>query len=160
MQIRPEQPDDSPEIYALVRDVFGQKQEANLVDGLRATSDLVISLVAEKEGQLVGHVAASRLKSPERALALAPVAVSVQEQRSGIGSLLIREALKQAEGLGYDVVFVLGEPAFYSRFGFSTTAAAPFPCSYAGPYFMALWLTDNRMAPSPVVYADAFNECE
>jgi putative acetyltransferase len=51
----------------------------------------------------------------------------------------------------------LGEPAYYARFGFSAAAALPFPCPYAGPYFMALSLTGGKAAPAPVIYAPAFD---
>jgi len=157
MHIRPEQPDDKPAVHALVAVVFGQTQEADLVDALRQTGELVVSLLAERDGHVIGHVGVSRLKSPGRALALAPVGVALHEQRRGIGSALVREALKHAARLGYAIVFVVGAPAYYSRFGFSSEAAAPFPCPYAGPNFMALWLSDDRMAPAPIVYADAFD---
>ncbi len=160
MKIREERSSDQPAIRALVTDAFGQAQEANLVDALRTTGDLKVSLVAEEDGKLCGHVALSRLTSPARALALAPVSVLTQEQGRGVGSRLIRDAIEQARQLGYEIVFVLGDPEYYSRFGFSPETAVPFPCPYAGPYFMALWLTDERRAPDTVVYASAFGDLE
>lgn len=110
MQTRTEQAHDRPAIHALVVDAFGRSPEAGLVDSLRDTGDLVISLVAEHQGRLIGHVALSRLKSPKRALALAPVAVAPQRQRRGVGSLLVREALAQARRGGWEIVFVVGDP--------------------------------------------------
>ncbi len=158
MLIRPEQTSDEAAINALVTAAFGQRQEADLVDALRASGDLSISLVAEDQGSLVGYVAFSRLKSPEEALAMAPVAVAPDRQRSGIGSAVIRMGLDRARELGCRTVFVLGEPTYYARFGFSTEDGSRFPSPYAGPYFMALTLSDALQTPAEVIYADAFSQ--
>lgn len=160
MQVRMEQAGDEAAIHALVAGAFGRPDEAGLVDALRKAGDLVLSLVAEDKGQAIGQVALSRLKSPERALALAPLAVLPQRQGCGIGSLLVRGALDQARQGGWGLVFVMGDPDYYSRFGFSPETATPFPCAYAGPYFMALCLTDVRSVPEPVVYADPFDDLD
>jgi putative acetyltransferase len=83
--------------------------------------------------------------------------VLTSQQGGGIGSALIRAALERAKALG-SIVFVVGAPDYYKRFGFSTEAAAPFPCPYAGSHFMALPLTGAPPPPSPVVYAPAFEQ--
>lgn len=158
MIIRTETPADHAAIRAIVVDAFGGEQEADLVDGLRRDGALTVSLVAEVDGRIVGHVALSRLKSPPRALALAPVAVVTDRQRQGVGSALVREAIKRATAAeDADVIFVLGEPAYYSRFGFAPETALPFPSPYAGSYFMALKLTARDVTVEPVIYADAFD---
>ena len=76
----------------------------------------------------------------------------------GTGIDSCRAALAIAGTLGEEVVFVLGEPAYYTRFGFSAEAAAPFASPYAGPYFMALWLRPPPAAPASgsAAYAPAF----
>ena len=160
MRIRTERAGDRAAIHGLVEEAFGGPREAKLVDALRNGGALAVSLVAEDEGRLIGHVALSRLKSPSGALALAPVAVSPQRQRRGVGSLLVREALGRARRGDWEIVFVVGDPAYYSRFGFSAEAAAPFPCLYAGRFFMALWLAEPGGAPEPVIYAEPFNDLE
>lgn len=160
MRIRPETTDDHEAIHRVVIEAFGRRHEADLVDALRMGGDLTVSLVAAEAGEICGHVALSRLKSPERTLALAPVAVAPRVQRYGTGSALVREALKSARQLGYDLVFVVGEPRFYERFGFSADIASRFPCRFAGPYFMALPLSSLRADPAPVIYADAFADLE
>ncbi|MDP6429298.1 MAG: N-acetyltransferase [Rhodospirillales bacterium] len=160
MEIRTEIPDDFEAIRSVIAEAFGQDHEPKLVDDLRDAGDLVISLVAELDGKIFGHVALSRLQSPPEALALAPVAVSSSKQTQGIGSALICDALQYARELGSVIIFVLGEPSYYTRFGFSADTAKPFPCSYAGPYFMALWLGEARLAPCQVNYASAFDELE
>ena len=157
MIIRAETPADHAAIRAVVIDAFGGEQEAELVDGLRRDGALSVSLVAEVDGHLVGHVALSPLKSPPHAFALAPVAITSIRQRQGIGSALIREAIEIAAEEGADMIFVLGEPAYYQRFGFAPETAAPFPSPYAGPYFMALKLTSRDVPIEPVIYADAFD---
>ena len=120
MEIRTETPDDFEAIRSVIAEAFGQDYEAKLVDDLRNAGDLVISLVAELDGKICGHVALSRLQSPPDALALAPVSVSSSKQTQGIGSALIYDALRRARELGSVIVFVLGEPSYYTRFGFSS----------------------------------------
>ena len=154
--LREERPEDTREIRALVTAAFGQPEEADLVEALRTANDLTLSLVAEEGGKIIGHIALSRLKSPANSVALAPVSVAPDRQGGGIGGALIREAIARANAAGETLVFVLGDPAYYSRFGFSTATAAPFECVYAGAYFMALELGEKKTATAPVIYADAF----
>ena len=156
MNIRHDRAEDIDAIRRLLIAAFGVPAEAKLVDGLREDGDLALALVAEDAGDVVGYVAFSPLKSPARALALAPVAVSPSRQRQGIGSALIQEALRRARDLGCDIIFVVGEPAYYSRFGFAAEAALDFDSAYAGPYFMALCLSETPVEPAPVVYSDRF----
>jgi putative acetyltransferase len=156
MIIREENPADVAAVREIVVDAFGKHQEAELIDMLRRDGDLVISLVAVDEARILGHLALSRLKSPLRALALAPLAVSKDVQRRGIGSMLVPKAIELARERDFNVVFVVGEPEYYARFGFSAESATPFPCPYAGPCFMALALTSAVTPTTPIVYAEAF----
>ncbi len=158
MQVREEQPSDLPAIHAVNEDAFGRRQEAKLVDDLRSAGDLAISLVAEQADQIIAHIALSRLKSPTGALALAPLAVSTARRRLGIGALLVSQSLRRARQRGWESVFVLGDPGYYSRFGFSAKAAARFPCRYAGPYFMALFLSDTPTTSERVIYPAPFDD--
>lgn len=156
MIVREEEQQDVSEIHRVVAEAFGREEEARLVDDLRASGDLAISLVAEAYNRIVGHVALSHLRSPPRSLALAPVCVRPAEQDKGIGSALVQAAISRARERGYLMIFLLGDPTFYGQFGFSREAAAGFSSPSAGPYFMALHLDDNRPKPSEVIYADAF----
>ncbi len=72
--------------------------------------------------------------------------------------MLTREALDQARAMGFKMIFVLGDPDYYSRFGFSADSAADFPCDYSGPHFMALQLTESRVEVARVEYAQAFSQ--
>jgi putative acetyltransferase len=92
------------------------------------------------------------------ALGLGPVAILPGAQSQGVGSALIETALKQAAANGEELVFVLGDPAYYGRFGFSAKSAAPFASPYAGPHLMALRLRDDEPLPRSgrADYARAF----
>ncbi len=146
MQIRDETPTDAPAIRRVVEAAFGQADEADLVDALRTSGDVVISLVAEDGNQIVGHILLSRLQAPDRCLALAPVSVTPSRQNQGTGTRLIEQGLAQAKRDGWRAVFVLGEPAYYERFGFSTAAADKFETAYPRAYFMALELAPGALA--------------
>jgi putative acetyltransferase len=147
-------------IRGVIVNAFGRNDEARLVDDLRTDSDLAISIVAEEAGEVCGHVALSHLKSPEGALALAPVSVLKAKQHQGIGSALVRRAVQRARECGYQIIFVLGEPRYYTRFGFTAEEAASFKSRYAGPNLMALNLTGYRIKSAAVLYSYAFDILE
>ncbi len=138
MVIRDEGLADAPAIRAVVEAAFGRSLEADLIDRLRADGDAAISLVADGGGEVVGHVLLSGMAAPFRALALAPVSVAPHRQRSGVGTRLIRAGLDRAGEGAWRGVFVLGDPAYYRRFGFDPAAARGFASAYAGPHLMAL----------------------
>lgn len=141
MIVRSERTADREVIDRVVARAFGREDEARLVDRLRADGDVMLSLVAEDDhGGVVGHVLLSRLSAPFRALALAPVSVSPERQNAGVGSALVRQALAEAAAAGWEAVFVLGEPAYYGRFGFTALLAAGFESPFAGEHFMAIAL--------------------
>jgi putative acetyltransferase len=112
---------------------------------------------------IVGHVLLGRMRVSAdgralRALGLAPVGVLPGFQGGGIGGALIEAALGVARATGEEIVFLLGEPDYYDRFGFSAAAAAPFASPYAGPYLMALALRPGFEPPvaGEAAYARAF----
>jgi putative acetyltransferase len=155
--VRDEQPADRAVIREIVQAAFGQAAEADLVDRLREDGDAVVSLVAVEDEAILGHVLLSRMQAPFRALGLAPVSVRPDRQRSGVGSGLVREALTRTRDEGWDAVFVLGDPAFYRRFGFDPEAAQGFGSPFAGPHLMALPLKGRLpVATGRVDYAPAF----
>lgn len=140
VRIRPEAARDRQGVYALVCAAFGGTEEALLVQALHDARDAEIALVAEAAAGLVGHILFSRLDAPFPALALAPLAVAPGAQGQGVGSALIREGLQRAARAGWRAVFVLGDPAYYQRFGFDSGLAAGFASPYAGEHFMAIAL--------------------
>jgi putative acetyltransferase len=145
MIIRSEAPDDVAAIRIVEETAFGQSAEAQLVDDLRAAGDSVFSLVAVDDDTVVGHALFSRMKAPFPALALGPVAVLHKYQRTGTGSRLIRQGIARSEATGWQGIFVLGDPAFYRRFGFDVGKASGFVSPYAGPHLMALPLGGNEL---------------
>lgn len=157
-----EAPSDLDAIRAVHIAAFGGNAEAELVDALRAAGDLLMSLVARAD-KLVGHIAFSPLALPEtpsvKTCALAPLGVLPDHQGQGIGSALVEDGLQRLADEGMDLVIVLGDPEYYSGFGFSTEAAADLRTPYDGPYLQALALTDKGTeARGPVSYARAFAE--
>lgn len=157
--IRRASSEDAAEIRKLHLAAFPSAVEADLVEQLLADGDAEISLVALEEGSIAGHVLLSKMRTPFRALGLAPVAVAEQHRRKGIAASLINEAIALARDDGWQAIFVLGEPAYYRRFGFSVEKAALYDSPYAGPYFMMLELTDKALMPASgrVDYAKAFD---
>lgn len=132
-------------IAAVTRASFQGSDEVELIHRLRDAGLVVLSLVALKEDDIVGHILFSRLHvsvdSREiHAVSLAPMSVSPKLQGKGIGSALIREALQRLPKLGCEAVIVLGHPGYYPRFGFSAALAAKFESPYPREAFMALEL--------------------
>jgi len=127
MQIRPERPEDHAAVAALHERAFGQPAEARLVEALRAAGAATVSLVAEREGRVVGHVLFSPVTVRDGArewgaIGLGPVAALPEQQRSGIGSALVRAGLARCRALRHGVVLVLGHATYYPRFGFRPAA--------------------------------------
>ena len=156
MIIRSAEPRDHHEVRALLLSAFPSPAEANLVKQLRSDGDVAIELVAERHNRIVGHLLFSRMTAPFRALALAPVAVLPDQQGQGVGSRLIEAGHERARREGWEAIFVLGEPAYYSRLGYSVTAAASFSSPYAGTYFMMLPLSEGLPQQGEVAHARAF----
>lgn len=166
LHIRPAHDGDRAALSDVHRTAFGQPLEAQLVEALANGRHDRISLVAEVEGQIVGHVLLTELRldapplppsSPAvRALALAPLAVLPAHQRQGVGSALVRAALDEARRQVWRLVFVLGEPEFYGRFGFTAERAAPFQCVYACAAFMAIALHADAAPSGALKYAPPF----
>ncbi len=121
MLVRSELPGDRVDVRAVHTAAFGRSAEADLVDSLRATEGWLpaLSLVAEQDGGVVGHVLFSDVVLAGRpVLSLAPLGVLPDHQRTGVGSALVRTGLAIAERTDRGLVVVLGNPAYYARFGF------------------------------------------
>ena len=156
MKIRGETASDRDAIRGLHLCSFPTADEADLVERLRENGDVVFSLVAEVADCLAGHVLFSRMVAPFPALGLAPVAVFPEWRGQGMAARLIESGLTAAVA-DWDAVFVLGEPAYYGRFGFAAAAAQGFQSPYAGPYFMVRALKSHLPAScGRVDYPKAF----
>ncbi|KRR30353.1 GNAT family N-acetyltransferase [Bradyrhizobium retamae] len=155
MIVRSETPGDIAAIRLVEEVAFGRSAEAQLVDDLRAAGDSVYSLVAVDDGTVVGHALFSRMKAPFPALALAPVAVLPEYRRTGFASRLIRQGITRSETAGWLGIFVLGDPAFYRRFGFDVGKASGFFSPYAGPHLMVLPLGKKELPTDTGIIAHA-----
>jgi putative acetyltransferase len=160
VNIRPERPEDAACVRALLDAAFGGDTESKVVEQLRADGDFVLSLVAENGKGIVGYAGFPRLvlRLDERNVpvsGLAPVGVSPPLQRRGIGGALIRDGLARLKDRAERLVFVLGDPAYYGRFGF--TVMEGFVSRYAGLYFQALMLAPDAPKAGRVSYPRAFD---
>ena len=165
VQIRAERPSDVDAIGAINEAAFGQSDEARLVEALRADGDVVLSLVAQRDASVVGHLLLSAAQivgasGEHDVLALAPMAVMPSEQRSGVGSLLVRAAIERATAADHRAVVVLGHPAFYPRFGFEPAGPHALRCPYEAPpeAFMVLGLRPDALGglEGTIRYSPAF----
>ena len=165
--VREEAPADHDAIREVNRLAFKQESEARLVDQLRADGNVVASLVAVRNDQIVGHIMFSKLPIETdggvlRGAALAPMAVRPELQRQGIGSALAKRGIELCQDRGYVVIVVLGDPAYYSRFGFSSERAKRLRGPYYGEALMALELTRGvlKNGTGGLNYPDAFSLVE
>lgn len=153
---------DRDELRTLLVGQFPTQAEAGLVERLRADGDMILALVARDASGIVGYVAFSQMRAPFVAVGLAPLAVRAGQRNQGIAAALIDAGLAELRALGVEAVFVLGDPAYYARFGFEADAAAGFDSPYAGPHFMVCKLTSSELPATtgPVEYAKAFAALE
>ncbi|WP_168388247.1 GNAT family N-acetyltransferase [Zobellella endophytica] len=159
---RTERPGDGDEIDEVVYAAFDRPAEADLVLALREQGAISVSQVAEYEGAVIGHLTMSPVLIDGEDLGwlgLAPVSVWPDCQRQGVGSGMIKEAINAANELDWAGIVVLGEPAFYRRFGFRPARELGLNCPYlgVGDAFMALAL--KQPAPQGLVtYHPAFDQ--
>lgn len=152
MLIRAEKESDRDAVYAVNDSAFETSAEARLVNALREQARPVVSLVAEEGAQVVGHILFSPVTlsgHPElKLMGLAPMAVSPEKQKQGIGSALIRAGLEQCRELGFVAVVVLGYPEYYPRFGFVPSSKFGIDSEYEVPddVFMVLELQPGSLS--------------
>jgi putative acetyltransferase len=139
-----------PRLAQLNVTAFGGSDEADLVETLRGDGHSLLSLVAEFEGGIVGHIMFSRMwiNTSTRflsAAALAPVSVLPEHQGKGIGTLLIQHGLKQLPGRDEMIVMVVGHPDYYPRFGISTARAKSLEHPFPVEAFMVMELRQGAL---------------
>lgn len=135
VNIRQERPDETQWVVELTERAFkslsfSKGKEGLLVSNLHKSNSFIpeLSLVAEVEGKVVGHILFSPLvidngQQQFHSLVLAPVSVLPEFQNKGIGSLLIRAGHQNAKELGYESVILVGHPEYYPRFGYRPCSA-------------------------------------
>jgi predicted N-acetyltransferase YhbS len=161
--IRREKPSDINAIDQVTKAAFASAAyssgtESFIIKALRANGQLTISLVAEEEGVVIGHVAISPVaisSGDEGWFGLGPVSVVPSRQGAGVGSGLIRAAIEGLKELHAAGCVVLGEPSYYGRFGFSANARLQYPHAPA-EYFQVQSFT-GQIPEGTVEYDDSFN---
>lgn len=149
IEIRSEEPGDIEAIRDVNRRAFGQDQEGNIVDALRANGGALLSLVATTQGRVVGHIMYSPLRvGSVHGAALGPMAVVPEEQGHGIGTKLVEVGNDHVARRGCPYIVVVGHPKFYPRFGFRPASTYGITCEWGvpGDVFMVLALDDTQMA--------------
>jgi len=169
INVRLETPGDYEAIRRVHDLAFGRSYEAQVADRLRASAAYVpeLSLVAELDGEIVGHVILSEAKIEGGshswpALVLGPIGVLPALQRQGIGSRLVNCGLERAAAMGYGAVILIGHPTYYPRFGFVPASRYGLKTAYnvADEVFMARLLRPDGLAAisGTVIFPDAFQE--
>lgn len=153
--VRPERESDDAEIAAVTRAAFASvdgagEAEVALIEALRSRGKAVVSLVATDDERVVGHVLFSEITvetdNPVRVLGLAPLGVYPDVQGRGLGSALVNRGLQECRSAGYDAVVVLGNPAYYGRFGFEKASRYGLTNRYgADEGFMVLALRSGAL---------------
>ena len=161
MNLREEQAGDIDSVREVELLAFGGTEEADLVDILRAHGKATLSLVAEEDGQIVGHVLFSPGRIGETPVeGMAPVAVRPERQGQGIGSALIRAGLAGLRRAGQKIVIVLGDPKYYMRFGFKDATPLGISCEFDAPpgCFMVQALVEGALegVQGTAYYAEEF----
>ena len=167
MVIRQETKSDHRAIRQLNDGAFGGTEESYLIDRLRTDALVLLSLVADDAGEIIGHIFFSRIRiepsDPKQpgmdAVALAPMCVSSVHQKKGIGGALIQTGLRMLKQRGEPIVFVLGHKSYYPKFGFAPELAAQFTSAYAGDNFFAIELQPGWAAgkAGKLQYPEAFS---
>lgn len=163
MNIRFEQPDDIEKIREVNLQAFETETEANLVEALRNADVELISLVAEENGEVIGHILFSPVILGDlKIMGLAPMAVLPDRQNKGVGTKLVKAGLQDCEKAGYEAVVVLGHAGYYPRFGFVPSVNFGIKSEYDVPpeVFMVKELREGALkgAAGTVKYHPAFNQ--
>lgn len=163
MIVRAAKPDDHPGIRVVTEAAFGQPGEADLIEALRADGNVIAEQIAHDGDSVIGHILFSRLSMSESGetpslAALAPMAVTPERQKQGVGVLLAAAGLADCKAAGIEAVIVLGHPDYYPRFGFSAAKARGLKAPFEGEAFMALELVDGALenARGELIYPAAF----
>ncbi len=163
LTIRKELTSDVADIKALTTAAFlnaphTSHTEQFIVDALRNSGNLTVSLVAEVNGQIVGHVAVSPVAISDGSqgwYGLGPISVAPEHQGIGIGSQLVKQALATLREFGASGCVLVGEPTYYNRFGFKAQPNLVLP-DVPPEYFQAI--SFGAQIPSGVVsFHESFN---
>ena len=165
MNIRTEKATDVDKIWNINAEAFETEAETNLVNALRDSGVSYISLVAEKDNELVGHILFTPVElvgddTDLKLMGLAPMSVVPKVQNRGIGSVLVEAGIEQCVSKGFDAIVVLGHPEYYPKFGFVPSVKYDIKSEYEVPdeAFMVLELTKGSLQGKQgiIKYHEAF----
>ncbi len=147
VRVREANPNDLPSVLALYPKAFPEEDLLPLVRALADTPG-VVSLVAEAGDAIIGHIAFTRCQVGGNAAValLGPLAVAPAHQRQGVGSALVQHGIQRERAVGTIAILVLGDPAYYGRFGFRQEHGIEPPYKLPddwGPAWQSLALQDN-----------------
>lgn len=170
IMIRAETPQDIETIYKIEAAAFEGEAHAELVNLLRAEDELILSHVAELSGEAVGHAAYSLVTVTDgdiakRFPALGPIGVLPRCQGRGVGSALVRAGLEAMSDMGYGLLFLVGSPLYYPRFGYQPAQPLGFTSDYVEDdgrheHFMVAILGEGALGDvrGHVRFHDAFHQ--
>ncbi|WP_288402182.1 N-acetyltransferase [uncultured Acinetobacter sp.] len=161
--IRDEQNTDIQAIFDLTQNAFNDVEHSShteqfIVNALRESKQLTVSLVAETQGKVIGHIAFSPVSISDGTTnwyGLGPISVLPEYQGKGIGSKLMKEGLNRIKALNAKGCVLLGDPNYYGKFGFKADARLILE-GVPAEYFQILAFTDY-IPNGYVIYSDAFN---
>jgi len=172
--IRKEKPSDYQAVFSVIEKAFRDTEHTNhkeqfLVESLRNSFAFVeeLSLVAMSDHQIIGHILLTKIVIANEgarydSLALAPVSVLPEYQGKGVGSKLINQAHQKAKSLGFKSIVLLGDPNYYSRFGYEPahTFGISLPFDVPLEYCMAIELEDGALddVNGEVIYPEEFSK--
>jgi predicted N-acetyltransferase YhbS len=153
IRIRQEVTKDYNRVYKITKLAFGQEKESILIEKIRKGPNFVpeLSLVAEKDNKIVGHILFSKMKivgeSEYETLMLAPLAVIPELQKQGIGGKLVKKGIEKAIELGFNSIIVVGHKDYYPKFGFQKASKWDIKCPFEVPdeAFMGIELTEKAL---------------
>lgn len=145
---RPAGPNDAVLIGRLLYEAFGRDQEARLVGALRTSDAVTLELVATDGFNILGHILFSQVQVTEgdtslSIVMLAPLSVRPDMQRGGIGTALMEQGLERLKSEKVDIAVVVGDPAYYTRAGFSPALGEKFDTPWSGPNFLAIEISEG-----------------
>ena len=159
--IREARETDLGEVFNLIQTSFSNRAESDLVKQLISDNDVLINLVFDSTDSILGNVIVSKVTlEPNIGLfcgGIAPLSVLPDHQSTGIGSMLMKEAIRESERIGIDALFLLGDPNYYKRFGFIISSL---DSNYSLEHFQQLELNRGCLAnlKAKITYADAFQK--
>lgn len=156
--IRRAQPEDNLQISSIMSEAFKSSAEAEIIRHLHRKNDDISAWVLLHKGKLIGAIQFYKISLKNQPVAgLGPVGINPEFQRKGFGTTLIKKAIQALKDeTDYPLLFVIGHPEFYPRFGFSTKLGNQFIAPWSGPSFMAMPLKINYPQDGTLTFPKAF----